>query len=40
MESNAPDARQKRNAILTALTLAAVALGIYLTVIAQFVVYG
>jgi hypothetical protein len=40
MERHAPDARQKRNAILTALTLAAVALGIYLTVIAQFVVYG
>ena len=33
-------ARQRRNAIISALVLAAVAVGIYLTVITQFVVYG
>ena len=32
--------KQKRNAVVSALLLAAVALAIYLTVIAKFVVYG
>ena len=32
--------KQRRNAIVSAIVLAAVAIGIYLTVIAKFVVYG
>ncbi|HUQ29491.1 MAG TPA: hypothetical protein VM051_12915 [Usitatibacter sp.] len=32
--------RQRRNAVITALVLGAMALGIYLTLIAKFVVYG
>jgi hypothetical protein len=40
INGRAPTARQKRNAVISALILAAVAVGIYLTVIAKFVVYG
>jgi hypothetical protein len=32
--------KQRRDAIITAVVLAAMALGIYLTLIAKFVVYG
>ena len=32
--------KQRKGAIVTALVLAAMALGIYLTLIAKFVVYG
>ena len=32
--------KQRRNAVITAVVLAAMALGIYLTLISQFVVYG
>ncbi len=35
-----PTAKQRRNAIISAVLLAAMAVGIYLTVIAKFVVYG
>jgi hypothetical protein len=37
---NEPTPRQRRNAVVTALVLAAMAVGIYLTLIAKFVVYG
>jgi hypothetical protein len=40
MDRHEPTSRQKRNAVVSALLLAAVALGIYLTVIAKFMVYG
>ena len=40
MQSNEPTAKQKRSAVTSALVLAAIAVGIYLTVIAQFVVHG
>ena len=40
MQTREPTARQRRNAIISAVLLGAVAVGIYLTVIAQFVVYG
>jgi hypothetical protein len=40
METREPTARQKKAAVVSALVLAAVAAGIYLTVIAKFVVYG
>jgi hypothetical protein len=40
MQRHAPTPKQKRNAIVSALLLAAVAVGIYLTVIAKFMVYG
>jgi hypothetical protein len=40
MQRQEPTGRQKRNAIVSAIVLAAIAVGIYLTVIAQFVVYG
>jgi hypothetical protein len=32
--------KQRRNAVITAVVLAAMALGIYLTLIAKFEVYG
>ena len=40
MQGKEPTAKQKRSAIVTALVLAAMAVGIYLTVIAQFVVHA
>jgi hypothetical protein len=40
MERHEPTAKQKRNAVISAVLLAAVAVGIYLTVIAKFFVYG
>ena len=40
MERHVATPKQKRAAILSALLLAAMALGIYLVVIAKFVVYG
>jgi hypothetical protein len=40
MERHEPTPRQRRNAVVTALVLAAMAVGIYLTLIAKFVVYG
>jgi hypothetical protein len=40
MEGHAPTSKQRRAAVVSALVLAAVAVGIYLTVIAKFVVYG
>ena len=39
MEKPAGTARQRRSAIISALALAAMALGIYLVVIMQFFVY-
>ena len=36
MERHEPNARQKRAALISALVLAAVAIGIYLTVIVKF----
>ena len=40
MERHEPTARQPRNAVISAVVLALVAIGIYLTVIAKFFVYG
>jgi len=40
MERHQATPRQRRNAVVTAVVLAAVALAIYLTLIAKFVVYG
>ena len=40
MQRHEPTPQQRRNAVITALVLAAVALGIYLTLITKFVVYG
>jgi hypothetical protein len=40
MQRHEATPKQRRNAIVTALVLAAVAVGIYLTLIAKFVVYG
>jgi hypothetical protein len=40
MDRYEPTGKQRKGAIVTALVLAAVAIGIYLTVIAKFVVYG
>jgi hypothetical protein len=40
MERHEPTAKQRRNAVISAIVLALVAIGIYLTVIAKFVVYG
>ena len=39
-ERHEPSAKQKRNAVISAVLLALMALGIYLTVIAKFFVYG
>jgi len=39
-QRNEATPKQRRNAVVTALVLAAMALGIYLTLIAKFVVYG
>ena len=40
MERHEPTSKQRRGAVISALVLAAIAVGIYLTVIAKFVVYG
>ena len=40
MERHEATPKQRRNAVISAILLAAMALGIYLTVIAKFVVYG
>ena len=40
MERHGPTAQQKRKAIISAVVLAALAVAIYLTVIAQFVVHA
>ena len=40
MERHEPTSKQRRSAVVSALVLAAIAVGIYLTVIAKFVVYG
>jgi hypothetical protein len=40
MERHQATPKQRRDAVVTAVVLAAVALGIYLTLIAKFVVYG
>jgi len=40
MERHEPTARQRRNAVISAVVLAVVAIGIYLTVIVKFAVYG
>ncbi|MGZ5571035.1 MAG: hypothetical protein ACXWF6_07905 [Usitatibacter sp.] len=40
MQRHEATPKQKRNAVISALLLAAVAAGIYLTVIAKFFVYG
>jgi len=40
MQRHVPTPKQRRNAMITAVVLAALALGIYLTLIAKFVVYG
>jgi hypothetical protein len=40
MERHEATPKQRRNAIISAVLLALVAVGIYLTVIAKFVVYG
>ena len=40
VEKHVASPKQRRNAIVSALLLAAVAIGIYLTVIVKFVVYG
>ena len=40
MERHEPTGKQRRNAVISAIVLALVAVGIYLTVIAKFVVYG
>ena len=40
MQRHEPTPKQRRNAVITALVLAALAIGIYLTLIAKFVVYG
>ena len=40
MERHDPTPKQRRNAVISAVVLALVAIGIYLTVIAKFVVYG
>ena len=40
MERHEPTASQRRNAVISAVVLALVAIGIYLTVIAKFFVYG
>lgn len=40
MQGHEPTPKQRRNAVITAAVLAAVALGIYLTLIAKFAVYG
>jgi len=39
-QPHGPTARQKRAAVISAILLAVVAVGIYLTVIAKFIVYG
>ena len=39
-QPHGPTPRQKRAALVSAILLAAMALAIYLTVIAKFVVYG
>jgi hypothetical protein len=40
MQRHEPTPKQRKNAVITAVVLAALALGIYLTLIAKFVVYG
>jgi hypothetical protein len=40
MERHESTPKQRRNAIISAVLLALVAVGIYFTVIAKFVVYG
>ncbi len=40
MQRHEPTPKQRRNAVISALVLAAVAAAIYLTLIAKFVVYG
>ena len=40
MERHEPTPKQRRNAVISALVLAAMAAAIYLTLIAKFVVYG
>ena len=40
MQRQEPSGTQRRAAVVTAIVLAAVAIGIYLTVIAKFMVYG
>jgi hypothetical protein len=40
MERHEATPKQRRDAVVTAVVLAAVAAGIYLTLIAKFVVYG
>ena len=40
MQPHEPTPKQRRNAVISAVVLALVAIGIYLTVIAKFVVYG
>ncbi len=40
MDRHEPTPKQRRNAVISAVVLALVAIGIYLTVIAKFVVYG
>ena len=40
VERHEPTAKQRRNALISALVLAAMAVGIYLTIITQFAVYG
>jgi hypothetical protein len=40
MQRHEATPKQRRNAVITAVVLATVAIGIYLTLIAKFVVYG
>jgi len=40
MERHEPTARQRRNAVISAVVLALMAIGIYLAVIAKFAAYG
>ena len=40
MERHEPTPKQRRNAVISALVLAAMAAAIYLTLIAKFVAYG
>jgi hypothetical protein len=40
MQRHEPTARQRRNAVISAVVLALMAIGIYLAVIAKFAVYG
>jgi hypothetical protein len=40
MQPHEPTSKQRRNAVISAVVLALVAVGIYLTVIAKFAIYG